>query len=123
MRKVAWPKWPEVRRFSIVVLVTVVLYTASSAGQSGTALCRIMHPPAAVALRISDCLAQAWKAGVVTDRVAMAVDSVSPYAVHTASMPKRGNRRSRRSSTRSRSACSRICWPITWSKSRRAIGA
>ncbi len=28
MRKVAWPKWPEVRRFSIVVLVTVVLYTA-----------------------------------------------------------------------------------------------
>jgi preprotein translocase subunit SecE len=28
MRKVAWPKWPEVRRFSIIVLVTVVLYTA-----------------------------------------------------------------------------------------------
>ena len=28
MRKVAWPKWPEVRRFSIVVLITVVLYTA-----------------------------------------------------------------------------------------------
>ncbi|MCU1501026.1 MAG: secE [Ilumatobacteraceae bacterium] len=28
MRKVAWPKWPEVRRFSIVVLVTVILYTA-----------------------------------------------------------------------------------------------
>ena len=28
MRKVAWPKWPEVRRFSIVVLVTVVVYTA-----------------------------------------------------------------------------------------------
>jgi preprotein translocase subunit SecE len=28
MRKVAWPKWPEVRRFSIVVLVTVLLYTA-----------------------------------------------------------------------------------------------
>ncbi|MCB0922550.1 MAG: preprotein translocase subunit SecE [Acidimicrobiaceae bacterium] len=27
MRKVAWPKWPEVRRFSIIVLVTVVLYT------------------------------------------------------------------------------------------------
>ncbi len=28
MRKVAWPKWPEVRRFSIIVLFTVVLYTA-----------------------------------------------------------------------------------------------
>ena len=28
MRKVAWPKWPEVRRFSIIVFVTVVLYTA-----------------------------------------------------------------------------------------------
>jgi preprotein translocase subunit SecE len=28
MRKVAWPKWPEVRRFSIIVLATVVLYTA-----------------------------------------------------------------------------------------------
>ena len=27
MRKVAWPKWPEVRRFSIIVFVTVVLYT------------------------------------------------------------------------------------------------
>ena len=27
MRKVAWPQWPEVRRFSIIVLVTVVLYT------------------------------------------------------------------------------------------------
>ncbi len=27
MRKVAWPKWPEIRRFSIIVLVTVVLYT------------------------------------------------------------------------------------------------
>lgn len=27
MRKVAWPKWPEVRRFSIIVLVTVLLYT------------------------------------------------------------------------------------------------
>lgn len=26
MRKVAWPKWPEVRRFSIIVFVTVVLY-------------------------------------------------------------------------------------------------
>jgi preprotein translocase subunit SecE len=28
MRKVAWPKWPEVKRFSIIVLVTVVIYTA-----------------------------------------------------------------------------------------------
>jgi preprotein translocase subunit SecE len=28
MRKVAWPKWPEIRRFSIIVLVTVVIYTA-----------------------------------------------------------------------------------------------
>ncbi len=27
MRKVAWPKWPEVRRFSIIVLITVVIYT------------------------------------------------------------------------------------------------
>jgi preprotein translocase subunit SecE len=27
MRKVAWPKWPEVRRFSIIVLITVILYT------------------------------------------------------------------------------------------------
>jgi len=28
MRKVAWPTWPEVRKYSIVVLVTVVLFTA-----------------------------------------------------------------------------------------------
>lgn len=27
MRKVAWPKWPEIRRFSIIVLITVVIYT------------------------------------------------------------------------------------------------
>jgi preprotein translocase subunit SecE len=27
MRKVAWPTWPEVRRYSIVVLITVVLFT------------------------------------------------------------------------------------------------
>ena len=32
MRKVAWPKWPEVRRFSMIVLVTVVLYTAYIGG-------------------------------------------------------------------------------------------
>ena len=28
MNKVAWPKWPEIRRYSIVVLVTVVIFTA-----------------------------------------------------------------------------------------------
>jgi preprotein translocase subunit SecE len=28
MRKVAWPKWPEVRRFSLIVLITVTIYTA-----------------------------------------------------------------------------------------------
>jgi len=28
MRKVAWPKWPEVRRMGLIVLVTVILYTA-----------------------------------------------------------------------------------------------
>ena len=28
MRKVAWPKWPEVRRYSIVVLITVAILTA-----------------------------------------------------------------------------------------------
>lgn len=28
MRKVAWPKWPEVRRFSVIVFSTVVIYTA-----------------------------------------------------------------------------------------------
>ena len=28
MKKVAWPKWPEVRRYSIIVLVTVVVFTA-----------------------------------------------------------------------------------------------
>ena len=32
MRKVAWPKWPEVRRFSIIVLVTVVIITAYVGG-------------------------------------------------------------------------------------------
>ncbi len=32
MRKVAWPKWPEVRRMSIIVLATVVLYTAYIGG-------------------------------------------------------------------------------------------
>ena len=32
MRKVAWPKWPEVRRFSIIVLVTVAIITAYVGG-------------------------------------------------------------------------------------------
>ena len=32
MRKVAWPKQPEVRRYSIVVIITVVLYTALVGG-------------------------------------------------------------------------------------------
>lgn len=27
MKKVAWPKWPEVRRYSIIVLATVVVFT------------------------------------------------------------------------------------------------
>ena len=32
MRKVAWPKWPEIRRMSIIVLVTVIAYTAYVGG-------------------------------------------------------------------------------------------
>ncbi|MBM3717960.1 MAG: preprotein translocase subunit SecE [Actinobacteria bacterium] len=28
MKKVAWPKWPEVRRYSIIVLATVLVFTA-----------------------------------------------------------------------------------------------
>ena len=32
MRKVAWPTWPEVRKYSIVVLVTVVIFTAIVSG-------------------------------------------------------------------------------------------
>jgi preprotein translocase subunit SecE len=27
MRKVAWPKWPEVKRMALIVLATVILYT------------------------------------------------------------------------------------------------
>ena len=27
MSKVAWPKWPEVRRYSIIVLATVIVFT------------------------------------------------------------------------------------------------
>jgi len=32
MRKVAWPKRPEVTRYSIIVIVTVVVYTALVGG-------------------------------------------------------------------------------------------
>jgi preprotein translocase subunit SecE len=32
MRKVAWPKRPEVIRYSIVVLITVIIYTALVGG-------------------------------------------------------------------------------------------
>jgi len=32
MRKVAWPKKPEVTRYSIIVMVTVVIYTAFVGG-------------------------------------------------------------------------------------------
>ena len=32
MRKVAWPRWPEVRRYSLVVLATVVFFTAVIGG-------------------------------------------------------------------------------------------
>lgn len=32
MAKVAWPKWPEVRRYSIIVLVTVVIFTSYIGG-------------------------------------------------------------------------------------------
>jgi preprotein translocase subunit SecE len=32
MRKVAWPKWPEVRRFAAIVLVTVIVVTAYVGG-------------------------------------------------------------------------------------------
>ena len=32
MRKVAWPQRPEVRRYSIIVVVTVVVYTAMVGG-------------------------------------------------------------------------------------------
>ena len=32
MRKVAWPKFPEVRRYSVIVLVTVVIVTAFVGG-------------------------------------------------------------------------------------------
>lgn len=32
MRKVAWPRWPEVRRYSVIVLITVVVITAFVGG-------------------------------------------------------------------------------------------
>ena len=32
MKKVAWPTWPEVRRYSAIVLVTVVIFTAYVGG-------------------------------------------------------------------------------------------
>ena len=32
MRKVAWPTWPEVRKYSIVVLITVVIFTSIVGG-------------------------------------------------------------------------------------------
>jgi len=32
MRKVAWPTWPEVRKYSIVVLITVIIFTAIVGG-------------------------------------------------------------------------------------------
>jgi preprotein translocase SecE subunit len=32
MKKVAWPKWPEVRRYSLVVLFTVVVVTSYVGG-------------------------------------------------------------------------------------------
>ena len=32
MNKVAWPKWPEVRRYSLVVLLTVVVFTTFVGG-------------------------------------------------------------------------------------------
>jgi len=27
MNKVAWPKWPEIRRYSLIVLATVIVFT------------------------------------------------------------------------------------------------
>ncbi len=32
LRKVAWPTWPEVRKYSIVVLVTVLVFVAYVGG-------------------------------------------------------------------------------------------
>ena len=32
MRKVAWPKRPEVKRYSIIVVVTIIVYTGIVGG-------------------------------------------------------------------------------------------
>ena len=32
MRKVAWPKQPEVKRYSIIVVVTIIVYTGMVGG-------------------------------------------------------------------------------------------
>jgi len=32
MRKVAWPTWPEVRKYSVVVLITVLIFVAYVGG-------------------------------------------------------------------------------------------
>ena len=32
MRKVAWPKQPEVKRYSIIVILTIIVYTALVGG-------------------------------------------------------------------------------------------
>lgn len=32
MNKVAWPKWPEIRRYSLVVLATIIFFTAIIGG-------------------------------------------------------------------------------------------
>ena len=32
MRKVAWPKQPEVKRYSIIVIITIIVYTALVGG-------------------------------------------------------------------------------------------
>ena len=32
MRKVAWPKQPEVKRYSIIVVITIIVYTALVGG-------------------------------------------------------------------------------------------
>ena len=32
MRKVAWPKRPEVKRYSIIVIITIIVYTALVGG-------------------------------------------------------------------------------------------
>ena len=48
MRKVAWPKRPEVIRYSIVVVITVVVYTALVGG-----LDSLFDVPVGLAVRMS----------------------------------------------------------------------